>query len=191
MKEKSKNVIAEVNRLEAKRDKLAKRHKEMLTIFSPRHPNAIRAAEAIQTVELQIEEQKASIRSNPMVLLDIEKLEVKIKETKKEVQAIDEELIRELESKYKISANYISVAHEARLKILQSIFFGVIKSGGFGAVFGFFVSFIGIFIFDVMRDKGVSEEDLESEYSELQLESESYVVQQNMDQNDGNSFDLD
>lgn len=189
LKEKSKNVIAEVNRLEAKRDKLVKRHKEMLTIFSPRHPNAIRAAEAIQTVELQIEEQKASIRSNPMVLLDIEKLEVKIKETKKEVQAIDEELIK-LESKYKISANYISVAHEAKV-LSKAYSSGVVKSGGIGVVLGFFVSFIGIFIFDVMRDKGASEEDLESEYSELQLESESYVVQQNMEQNDGNSFDLD
>ncbi|MAA80451.1 MAG: hypothetical protein CL916_14440 [Deltaproteobacteria bacterium] len=189
LKEKSKNVIAAVNRLESKRDKLLKRHKEMLTIFSPRHPNAIRAAEAIQTVELQIEEQKSSIRSNPMVLLDIEKLEVKIKESKKEVQAIDEELIK-LESKYKISANYLSVAHEAKV-LSKEYSSGVVNSVFVGVFIGFFTSFIGIFIFDVVQDKGASEEDLESEYSEVQLESESYVVQQNIDHDEGNSFDLD
>ena len=189
LKEKSKNVIAEVNRLEAKRDKLNKRHQEMLTIFSPRHPNAIRASEAIQTVEEQIEVQKDSIRSNPMLLLDIEKLEGKIKETKKEVQALDEQLIK-LESKYKISANYISVAHAAKVSS-KAYSSGVIKSSLFGGVLGLFVSFIGVFVFDVMRDAGDSEEELESEYSELQLESESYIIQQPMEQQDGNSFDLD
>lgn len=189
LKEKSKNVIAEVNRLESKRDKLKKRHQEMLTIFSPRHPNAIRAVEAIQTIEVQIELQKDSIRSNPMLLLDIEKLEEKIKETKKEVQALDEQLMK-FESQYKISANYISIAHAAKVstKYYSS---RVQNSGFFGSVVGLFISFVGIFIFDVVRDKGASEEELESEYSELQLESESYIVQQPIEEQEGNSFDLD
>ena len=190
MKEQSKMVISKVNSLKTKRDKYQERYDDVRTIFSSSHPIVVNAYEDLKRVEDQIEELKASISTSPMVLLDIAKLEERIKESKKEVQAIDEELVK-LESKYKLSANYLSVANKAKV-INKEYASGVKKSIVVGTVLGFFGSFIGIFFFDVWRDKGASEEELDSEYSEVQLESESYAIPNAPEQpQDGPSFDLD
>jgi len=190
MKAHSRKVIKKVNVLRKQRDKLQERYDDIRTVFSASHPIVVNAREDLTRLQDKMSALEASVSGSPMILLDIAKLEVKIKESKKSAQSVDEELVK-IESRYKLAENHLSVAHKAKV-INQDYASGVKKTIIIGILLGFFLSFAAVVVYDVWMDKDEEEEELDSEYSELKLESESYIPPpKEPSQQDPNSFDLE